>query len=381
MNAPKVALRVAEWNERDLSGIWDLCRQTFDIYRSVTRTDFLELYRHRWLDNPARTEQHTLGWVLDTPEDGIAGFVGMVPVRMKLGDREVVGASGTTFAVLSSYRAYSVSLYKKFTDWGNQQLLIDVTSGEVGNKLHTHLKQGLVPIPVGQMDHQFFWPIRPEIPVRWMLEKSRWKTWAPLFGQPPFSWLLRACAWAKFRCHRRVQFSGGNLPVESVEAITDEYTRFWEAHKHQYGITTVRDQRYLQWRHIDVPPAMNIVRMFACREKGQLNGYLSLMERNPEMNYYPGHFRVIDLFYDRTRPEVLQSLMNHAFEVARAGGGSLFEVSGMSPEVMDQLRSQRPYEKLRGSWPYWYKTPSSDLADVASKAEWWPSSSDGDSNL
>ena len=381
MSVQRVAVREAQWTAEDLRGIWNLCRRLFESYRSVSHDDFVALYRHRWLDNPARNDRHSLGWVLDTPKDGIAGFVGMLPVRMKVEDREIDGVCGTTFVVLPQYRLHSLGLYKRYSDWGNQQLLLDVTSGEIGNKLHRHLKQGIVPIPVEHMDRQLLWPIRPEVPVRWMLDKSRWQKWSPVFDRPAAAWLIRVCAKGWFGSHQRIRFPNANLSVEPVREFTDDFTKLWEDHKHQYGITTVRDRRYLQWRHRDLPPVMSTTHVFACREGGALRGYLCLMERNRGLNYYPGHFRVTDVFFDRHRPEVLESLMNHAYEYARSSDGCLFEVSGFAPAVAVPLLSQRPYIKFRDAWPYWHKTPSSNLADICSHAEWWPSGSDGDANF
>ncbi len=126
---------------------------------------------------------------------------------------------------------------------------------------------------------------------------------------------------------------------------------------------------------------MSRTHVFACREAGVLRGYLCLMERNRSLNYYPGHYRVTDIFFDRSRPGVLESLMNHAYAYARDEGGCLFEVAGFGPGVETPLLTQRPYVKMRDAWPYWYKTPSSELTAVCAGAEWWPSASDGDANL
>jgi len=37
--------------------------------------------------------------------------------------------------------------------------------------------------------------------------------------------------------------------------------------------------------------------------------------------------------------------------------------------------------RQQGAWPYWYKAQTSELADLCRTEAWWPSGSDGDSNL
>ena len=36
MTSEKVSLREAQWDERDLSGIWELCRRLFENYRTLS---------------------------------------------------------------------------------------------------------------------------------------------------------------------------------------------------------------------------------------------------------------------------------------------------------------------------------------------------------
>lgn len=375
----EVTLREARFDEEDLSGMWALMRRLFGVpYCSCSLTDFVRMYRHKWLDNPARTPDHRLGWVLESPTDGIVGFVGLIPVRMKIGDGEIIGASGTSYGVLPAYRASSLSLYMREMDWGERHLLVDTTSSQVGNYLYTRLKRGMTKIPVKEFDRQFLWLIQPEVPIKWMLDKSAWRIWSALAARAPLAWLLKAVARIRFVRHRWLRFPDATLPVEPVKAFTEEYTQFWDAHKHEYGVTTVRDRTFLQWRHLDAPAIIGATHVFACRDNGRLRGYLALMERHRQEGYCPGHFRVIDVFYDRSRPDVVFSLLNHTFEFAKERGCSVFEVSRVSEELAALLRSQRPYVRQADSWAYWYKAPTTELAEVCQRATWWPSGVDGE---
>ena len=374
-----VTLREARFEEKDLQGIWELQRRLFVRNQSCLLTDFVLMLRHKWLDNPARTPDHVLGWVLESAKDGIVGFVGLVPIKMKVGSREIFGACGTTFVVSPAYRAYSVMLFKQFLGWGERQLLLDTASNKFGNKLNAF---GMTRIPVANFDRYLLWPIRPEVAIKWRLDNSSWRNWSSLIARVPFTWLLKAGARVRFARNRRVRFPGATLPVEQVKEFTDEFTQFWEDHKTEYGVTTVRDRTYLQWRFLNAPAVSGITCVFACRDKGRLAGYLALMELNPQEGLCsPGRYRVIDVFYNRSRPDVVYSLMNHAFEFAKARGCSVFEVASVSRELADMLSAQQPYVRQTESWTHWYKVPTQELAEACRREVWWPSGSDGDANF
>jgi hypothetical protein len=133
---------------------------------------------------------------------------------------------------------------------------------------------------------------------------------------------------------------------------------------------------------MDPPKFMGATTVLACRDNGRLLGYVAVMKRLQAVWAAPGRYVVTDLFYDKARPDVLASLMNGAFDFAKSEGGSVLEVSVMSPDLRSQLRSQHPYIPPRAeSWPYWYKAPTQELAELCESESWWPSGADGDANL
>jgi hypothetical protein len=377
----KVTLREARFDEPDLKGIWEIQRRLLARPQSWSLADFVRMCRHRWLNNPARASEHVFGWVLDSPAEGIVGFVGLVPVRMKIGTTDIVGACGSGFSVLPAHRAYSLGLYKQIMDWGSRHFLVMTTANQIASRLNQRM--GMSKIPIMNFDRYLSWPIRPEVHIQWKLDNSAWRNWSSLVGaRAPFAWLLKAAARARYAGHRRIRFPGALLPVEPVKAFTEEFTQFWGEHKRAYGITTVRDRAFLQWRHLEMPPSSGTPHVFACRDNGRVRGYLAMMELNPQEGVCPpGRFRVTDVFYDRSRPDVVHSLLNHAFESAKARGCSMFEVLSVSRELADSLQAQRPYVTQAESWSYWYKTSREDVAELCRTEPWWPSGVDGDNYL
>jgi hypothetical protein len=148
-----------------------------------------------------------------------------------------------------------------------------------------------------------------------------------------------------------------------------------------YRVIGVRDRATLNWRHFRIPSVIGRTVIFACRESGRLAGYLALQERNGTAGDPPGLFAVTDMFYDRQRADVLQSLFNAAFDYAESRNGAIFQVSHMSKELADRLSPQRPYVRPLQGWGYWYRAPLEAIAKICESQEWWPSASDGESNI
>jgi hypothetical protein len=377
---PKVTLREARFDEADLSGIWTVLRQAHPVpYGSCSLTDFHQLCRHKWLDNPARGANHIFGWVLDSSTDGIVGFVGMVPVRMQVGATEVIGVCGSSYTVLPAYRAYSLSLYKKLIDGGDRHFLVTTTAGELPSKLNQ--KMGMKQIPVMNFSQQLLWLVRPEEVVKWALGQSKWDAWYKRAEQFPGTSVMKGVARVCFLKHRHLRIKCPKLPVEPVLSFTKEFDDLWEHNKKDYGIATVRDRAFLTWRHLQATNVVGRISVFACRDNGRMRGYIALQARSQEAGYLRGSYVVTDLFYERARKDVLYNLMNHAFEFARAQGCTVFTVSNVSNEVAEELNRQRPYIRRNRACPYWYKAPSKPLAELCEKEAWWPSGVDGDSNL
>lgn len=377
----EVSIRPANFDRADLEGIQSVCRQSFEMYRTCSWEEFYELWSHKWMLNPARAEVHKFGWVLEDSHVGIVGYIGIVPIRMKVGSQEIVGGTPHTWAVSRAYATYGLNLYKQALIWGDRHFLVATTAGKATSTINAKLGMGLTRIPVKDFNQRLLWLIKPEIPVTWMLQRSAQRRGVALVTQAPWSWLLMAAVRTRFVAHRRLRFPGTRMPVAAVADVSDEFTELWNRCKAQYGITTVRDRAFLHWRHRQVPAFLKTTHhLFACRDQGRLQGYLVLLESGLGSGC-PGHFRVGDVFYDKSRPEVVGSLMNYAFDYAKAHGGSLFDVSHFSQELVSLLRQRRPYVRQPEAWPYWYKAPTEEIAEICRREAWWPSAVDGDSQL
>lgn len=376
-------VREARFDGDDLAGIFAVLSRTLPVpYGACTFEDFTRAHGHMWLDNPARTPDHVFGWVLESPADGIVGFAGQIPLRVKIAEQEIVGTSGSAFGVLPAYRNYSLKLLLDRTVGDRPEkahFSVATTANHVSSTLNAAM--GMSQIPVKDFSQQLLWLLRPEVAVSWVISRTRWKVLNTLVRQFPVAYLLKGAVRFYFLRHRRLRFDCRRLPIEPVVSFTEEFNELWEDNKDDYDITTVRDRAFLNWRHCWNDSLVGRTFVFACRDHGKLVGYIALQARIPESGYLPGHYLVTDLFYKRTRTDVLHNLMNHAFDFSKGQGCSVFEVAGYSKEVIEQLKTQRPFIRRANSCPYWYRA-TGDFAEILrEESRWWPSGTDGDSNL
>jgi GNAT superfamily N-acetyltransferase len=64
-----------------------------------------------------------------------------------------------------------------------------------------------------------------------------------------------------------------HLSVFPVTRFDDEFDALWKRHAARFGVLTVRDSRYLNWRFIDAPSGR--YRVIGLRSRGELAGYVT----------------------------------------------------------------------------------------------------------
>lgn len=369
-------VNLREAQSEDIPGIWSVCSGLIDAFNYFTYEDFYEVCLYRWERNPFRSDE-VFGWVLEDG-DKIVGFLGLIPMKFKIGSRVVPAVAATTWAVDPRYRAHSLLLYKAFLSLGKKSLLLSTTPSPESSKIIERFKMQKIPLPY--FDKRFIWFVKAWYPASWWIKKFKHKSvFVRLFLNGltlfPIAGLLRLLSMK----HRKVEFKCEPLPVERVHVFTDEYDDFWHAQKQGYGITAVRTKEFLNWRHIEMPKILGENYVFACRVDGKLRGYIALYRRvNPQKIAY--HFKVTDIFYDVKETGVLWNLLNYTYEFVRKNKGNIYEMDGFSRVVMNEAMKQNPFVKTASTWSYWYKAPGG-IGDICSVEDWWPSGIDGDRNM
>lgn len=375
----RLTLREARFDEEDLKGIWDLLRSQFAAYRTTTLPQFLRLYEQLWLENPARTGDHVLGWVLQCGTGAIVGFIGLLPIKVQVGGSEVIGGAGHSWVVQPAHRAHSLRLYKQLMAWAEHHLLWFTTSLEPAARINALF--GCKPIPVERFTRQALWMFRPELLAKAALEKAGWPRLAQWSERFPANLVAHTLLRVRFARHRFIRLPCKPMTVELLPDFGQEFDRLWEDNKADYPITTVRDRAFLTWRHVKLPTPLGRTQVLACRDGGRLRGYAAVQVRHAETAPLTGHFMVTDLFYERRCPEVLGNLLNGLFDFARANGCAVLEISDVPAQVMDAIASLKPYIRDSRPWTYWYKAPTPTLSERCAQDPWWPAGIDGDINI
>jgi amino acid adenylation domain-containing protein len=402
----------------DLEGIWRVCSRAFIPYAKSSYDDFRELSEHRWLRNPCRTAEDPLGWVLETEAGQIVGFHGIVPTRVWVGDRTLPAIAPTTWAADPGYGRQGLALLSTYLNWGKDRFLLNTTANAITSSMHETSHAGMRRIPIEGFDQRLLWVLDFRTLMQWKVGQRVAPGLAHRAAVSRLGGALMATAaslavgipggfGAALRTsvgRSRIDFACRELPVETVDRFGAEFDDLWHRLRHNYAVTTERTAAVLNWRHIDTPRLLGRSYALACRDDGMLAGYIALREPATTAT---GHFIVTDLFHDPSRPDVMPNLLNAAFRFAAARSASVLEVFGFHPSLNQALRTQHPYilqrsqlEQLgrqasfrtmlgmlrRGaadqeSATYWYRAPTSELAQICASGAWWPSGIDGDLNL
>ena len=400
----------------DVEGVWRVCVRAFPAYAHCSLEEFEALCRHRWLDNPCRTEEDPFGWVLEANRNQIVGFHGLVPTRVWVGGRSVPAVAPTTWAADPGCGG-GLALLTTYLDWGSRRFLLNTTANAITSSMHAHSNRGMQRLPIEDFDQRLLWVVDCKSALKWKLSQHNgsgvFRTTvgsglalsvlgriAP-FAMAPLGGIKPALCAAFGRS--RIRFACKKLAVSRVERFGSEFDELWHRLKWNFGVATERTADVLNWRHIAPPRLLGRSYALACREEGRLLGYIALREPATTV---PGHFVVTDLFYDPSRPDVMQNLLNAAFEEATARSATVFEIFGFHPRFNRQMRSQCPYVLRRtqlerlgrdnslmsllgvlfgadpgSSSTYWYRAPSPELEQACVAGSWWPSGIDGDLNL
>lgn len=402
----------------DIRGIQEVCARAFPAYARASLEDFHELCAHRWERNPARTGADPFGWVLESDDGRIVGFHGIVPTRLWVSGQVVAAIAPTTWAADPGYGKSGLSLLSTYLNWGTNRFLLNTTANAITSAMHETSDFGMLRLPLEDYDQRLLWVLDFNRLLHWKLgQGDRAGALGRLAASrvaglvagiaAPFALGLAGGVRTALRSAvrgMRISFEARPMQVEPVERCGPEFDALWERLKDGYTVTTERTAAFLNWRHIDTPHLLGRSHVLACRDSGQLVGYVALREPTTTA---PGHIIVTDLFYERSNGDVLHNLMNATFDFARSRGASVLEVFGFHPSLNRELKTQRPYvlrrsqmERLgRGvsvgtllaaldprsreltSSTYWYRPPNPELASVCAAGEWWPSGIDGDLNL
>jgi hypothetical protein len=282
----------------DLDAVSDLLHRVFGVRHTV---EFL-----RW--KLTGCAGRLIGSTVLAADRRIVGFLGQIPVRIRVADREVLAAQGTDAGILEEYRRLDVFLGMIQTSVLEMKAAgVELTYGTANadfGPLAMQLfgRKRLAPVPL---------LVRPLSP-----------------GDVSLGWGARllACALsASDRLNEREPAAlRDRFRMARITRFDERFDRFWREVQDDYPVMLVRDAAHLNWRYVDAPNVayerIGIVDVAA----GRIAGYavLGLRRRNGRLR---GH--IADLVTARNGdPRIVNLLVRAAVAWLRAQAADVAEV-------------------------------------------------------
>jgi hypothetical protein len=342
--------------------------------------DTRENWSRLWERNPAMRyakSQLKMGWVMET-ERGIVGYQGSVPLQYRLGERELLVATGTSLVVEPAYRGRSIGLLTSFYGQPGVDLLLITTAAPSVEKLCLALRAKTLP----QRDYGrlLFWVLDAREFAKAMVTKAR------LRGAPSAacvclgSLAVRADTYISRR-GAVANPEGFRVTESTLEMIGDEFETFWRRKLMERPRLLVdRSPSSLKW-HFMVPGRAPQTWVLCCRRSDLLLGYAIVHHvTDPETGLRRS--MLTDLLVAQDDRRVTATLLAAAFEFCARTNNHVFEVLGFPQEVRQILLRWRPYVMSNPSCPFLYKAANRSLNEtLADEKIWYAGPLDGDTTL
>lgn len=357
---------------------------TLDDYKQVTallsgnglETKRFDEWRDLWTANPIYRErqgQWAIGWVLETDEKELVGFLGNIPLAYVLNGQPLIAAVTHAWAVAPQYRGYALLLLDHYFSQPNVDLYLSTTVNALASQAFTTF--GSQRVPVGSWDQSLFWIGNHKGFARsWLRMKH-----APLADI--LSTFFAAAVWAKTRNSRHALNAIRNITdVEVCSSFDDRFAAFWKTllSKEQRTLLAVRTQEALNW-HFGYAKRQQKLWVVAVTQNSSLVSY-AIFLRQDNARFGLERVRLVDFQTLKKDSSDLVPMIAWAVRNCRARNIDMLECVdwGLS-SAADRLT---PAKRRLPCWMYYYKAKSRSLArTLASSNAWKPTPFDGDSSL
>ena len=372
--APLSTVRQREVHFSDFEAVAALKR------RAGLSSDSLENWHRIWRDNAAvqfAASPLCKGWVLEA--DGqIVGYLGSVPLLYHLGERPLLAATASGFAVEPAYRALSIGLLGAFYRQNNIDLFLNTTAIESVGKLAA----GFQAQPLPQEDYAtvLFWVLDARGFVSAVAKKFGRTDAVSIVGTALGSLALKAKN--VFHGGNHISASGRFKVTEIlVSEIGDDFEPLWlrkVAEKNR--LLANRDPAQLRW-HFTVPEDRRETRVLRCESEGRLVGYAVVQS---ETDQKTGLRRCLlsDMLVEGDDPEAVRSLGAAVYDFAKTFQCHVLEVLGFPTNLRQIFLQWKPYSRKYPACPFYFKARDRALQGILGAAEvWYASPFDGDTTL
>lgn len=356
-----------------------------DSVRRFERTVGFFTSREYWEQlwrNPlfsSRLPRPSGGWVLEA--DGkIVGHFGSIPMLFAYGDETLVGAAARGVVLDPAYRGRKQGhrLAATFFNQKNVDLLLSTTTNQVAGRLFRKLHART--IPQQGYDNVLFWVLRPSQFLKASFRKKNLPS--PLGGTAGM--LLAPFLHADILLRKRVpsrRVGYGIVHDLGVDEIGPEFDDLWKRKRSEgKRLLAYRNSEFLSW-HFEKQANKERTRLLCHRRDGRLVGY-AILVRARARQVGLVRSRIVDLLAEREDPEIIDTLLMAAFDLAGSNGSHVLELIGFPKEIRSRVLLGRPHLRSLSSCPYFYKAVAAHLQTALQDEDrWYACPFDGDASL
>ena len=337
-----------------------------------------EEWRHFWKNNPAlvgRGSPWPIGWVLETDEKKIVGFLGNIPLAYELKNKRLIAASISSWVVDNDYRNSSMALIAKYFNQKDVDLLINATANNpTVVKIFSAFRARKV--PVGSYDSVLFWIINYSGFVHCAIRRRQLP--CARIMSAPIALVMRTVDIAAGRRGRPRKVQSN---IRFTATFDERFDTLWnKLRSGADGLLCVRDSRSLDW-HFEYAIRQNKLWICTAENNGNLVGYsLFLRQDNPEIGLR--RVRLVDFQATDSKYDILGDFISCARERCLKENIDVLEAVGFNSGKQDALMRLSPRRRRLACSEFLYKAMDPSVAKELEKDALWDACFfDGDASL
>ncbi|MEW6052154.1 MAG: GNAT family N-acetyltransferase [Candidatus Zixiibacteriota bacterium] len=326
----------------------------------------VKLWRWRSENNPVRLPEIP-GFLIAELDGQIVGVHGLVPMRVKLGDRTVVASCSCDLAVDPSARSAGMKIKLKALSKELSALHISTSANEPANKITLAL--GGKEIAHGRK--KLLKPLK----LSGLLTRSL-RAKAGSVGAAIGTILGVRADWpmALGRLLTRYPQSPG-AEVHSITRFDKRFDQFWSVVSKQHHIMVVRDSAYLNWRYAEYP--FGGISSFGLYRGESLLGF-AVMHRSIDEDKLP-FVALLELYVLPDEPEAYEQLLGFVVKQSVNGGAHYIATRCSTPKEEAILNRRGFRVRMMPFSPATYKNNTElPAAFFADDRNWYLTLGDGD---
>lgn len=346
--------------------------------RYELETKSFEEWSHLWLGNLLYDELQRhwpIGWVLETEDQHIVGYIGNIPRWYEFQGQKITAAVTYSWVVDSSYRSYSLLLLDRYFDQKNVDLYLSTTVNAQSFNAFTAFDS--LPVPMGAWNRSAFWI------THYRGFAASWAAFKALPLARPLSYALSVPLLFKDLSARRKHTSiQKGVDVSFCDGFDERFDVFWSALKRKNSslLLAVRSREVLQW-HFKYTILQNKLWILTVTQGSDLVGY-SIFCRQDSPKVWLKRVRLIDFQVVNGNMTLVLAMLSRALAKCREEGIHMLEYVGFCPEVERLIKRLGPQQRNLPCCSYYYKSKDSSLARALVDPNVWnPTCFDGDSSL